>query len=212
MLNPLLSHPVFIALITMLLMWCDYLLTLAQEKERKEYYSKHYQSYPVNTIEGNPAFYEAVERLKIFNLKHFTATLIIGTAVPVSLFYIPKNLRTIFLAYIWGLFLVVITQHLSNLIGYRISRKGVHGKLFMHQRTGLLIQSGRYLSLAIFLFLLSALSQSQIIYGVTIAGFTSSFRLWVLSRKVSPIRENDSLPGETDSDNVSDKTNSPAIH
>jgi len=50
----LMNSPVVIGFITMLLMWSDYFLTLLQEKERKEHYSQHYQSYPVNTIEGNP--------------------------------------------------------------------------------------------------------------------------------------------------------------
>ncbi|NOZ12220.1 MAG: hypothetical protein GXO69_01075 [Acidobacteria bacterium] len=200
MLNTLLNHPVSIALVTMLLMWCDYLLTLAQEKERKKYYSKHYQSYPVNTIEGNPAFYEAVERLKLFSPRHTAAMLIIGVAVPLSLFYIPESLRLVFLAYAWGLFLIVITQHLSNLLGYRISRKGVHGKLLMHQRTGLMIQSARYLSLAVFLLVLSVLSESQVLYGVTVAGFTSSLRLFVLSRKITPVEKDDIPPIETVTD------------
>jgi hypothetical protein len=38
----LISSPPIIGLVTMLLMWSDYLLTLVQEKERKEHYSKHY--------------------------------------------------------------------------------------------------------------------------------------------------------------------------
>ena len=60
----LMDNPVILGLFIMLLMWSDYLLTLLQEKERKEHYYKHYQSYPINTIEGNPAFIEAVSKLK----------------------------------------------------------------------------------------------------------------------------------------------------
>jgi hypothetical protein len=44
----LMNNPLITRLITMLFMWSDYLLTLVQEKERKEHYSKHYTSYPVN--------------------------------------------------------------------------------------------------------------------------------------------------------------------
>jgi hypothetical protein len=179
----------------MLLMLSDYFLTLAQEKERKEHYAKHYKSYPVNTIEGNPAFQEAVAKLQIINPKHLIATIILSFAIPYALLLIPDILREIFLGYVWGLFLIVIMQHLSNLTGYRISRKGVHGKLWMHQRTGLMIQSGRYLSITLFLSALSILSESQIIYGVTIAGLTSSLRLFILSKKILPIGKDD-LPPE----------------
>ena len=189
----LINNPVIIGLITMLLMWSDYLLTLMQEKERKEHYSKHYQSYPVNTIEGNPAIQEAVAKLKIFNPRHFTATIIAGIGLPVALLFIPNPLHKLFLGFIWGMLLIVNTQHLTNVLGYRASRRGLHGKLFLHQRTGLIIQSCRYLATTLFLLVLAVLSESLIIYGVTIAGFLSSLRLFLLSKKVASI-EKDDLP------------------
>ena len=191
----LINNPLIIGLITMFLMWSDYLLTLVQEKERREHYSKHYKSYPVNTIEGNPAIQESVSKLKIFNLRHFTATIIAGIGLPVALLLMPNLLQEIFLGFIWGMLLIVDTQHLTNVLGYRASRRGLHGKLFLHQRTGLIIQSGRYLATALFLFILAVLSESQIIYGVTIAGFSSSLRLLILSKKVAPIEKED-LPPE----------------
>ncbi|HED06758.1 MAG TPA: hypothetical protein ENI57_01420 [Ignavibacteria bacterium] len=190
----LMNNPFVIGLITILLMLSDYFLSLIQEKERRDHYAKHYQSYPINTIEGSPAFQESVSKLKILNPKHLTATLVISIGIPFFLFYIPDIFREIFLGYVWGLFLIVIAQHLSNLIGYRVSRKGVHGKLLLHQRTGLLIQSGRYLSLSLFLLILSILSESQMIYGVTIAGFTSALRLFIRSKKVAPIGKGDMPP------------------
>ena len=190
----LIDNPVILGLFIMLLMWSDYLLTLLQEKERKEHYYKHYQSYPVNTIEGNPAFIEAVSKLKIFNPKHFIATLIIGAAVPIALFYIPEIYREIFLGYVLGIFFIVDAQHLNNLIGYRFSRRGLHGKLFLHQRTSALIQASRYLSITILLLFLSIISGSQIIYGATIAGLTSALRLYLLSKKAAPIGKEDLSP------------------
>ena len=190
----LMDNPVILGLFIMLLMWSDYLLTLLQEKERKEHYYKHYQSYPVNTIEGNPAFIEAVSKLKIFNPKHFIATLIIGAAVPIALFYIPEIYREIFLGYVLSIFFIVNAQHLNNLIGYRVSRRGLHGKLFLHQRTSALIQASRYLSITILLLFLSIISGSQIIYGATIAGLTSALRLYLLSKKVAPIGKEDLSP------------------
>ena len=190
----LMNNPVIVGLITMLLMWSDYLLTLLQEKERKEHYSKHYQSYPVNTIEGNPVMQESVEKLKIFNIRHFIATIIAGIGLPFALVYIPILLTDIFLGFIWGILLIVNTQHLTNVLGYRASRRGLHGKLFLHQRTGLIIQKNRYLETAFFLLVLAILSESQIIYGITIAGFASSLRLLILSKKVAPIEKEDLPP------------------
>lgn len=188
------NNPIIIGLITMLLMWSDYLLTLLQENERKEHYSKHYTSYPVNTIEGNPAIQESVGKLKIFNIRHFTATIIAGIGLPVALLFMTNLLHELFLGFIWGSLLLVNTQHLTNVLGYRASRRGLHGKLFLHQRTGLIIQSTRYLATAFFLFVLAVLSDSLLIYGVTIAGFVSSLRLCVLSKKVTPIEKEDIPP------------------
>ena len=193
--NFLISNPFIIGFITIILMFSDYFLTLAQEKERREHYSEHYRSYPVNTIEGNPAFVESVSKIKIFNPKHFIAAILIGVVIPIVIIILSPGYREIFLGYAWGLFFIVNAQHLNNLMGYRVSRKGLHGKLLLHQRTGLRIQSARYLSITILLLLLSILSGSQIIYGATIAGLTSSLRLFILSRKVAPIAEND-LPPE----------------
>lgn len=46
--------PVLVGLITFGLMWGDWFLTTLQERERSSHYAEHYQSYPINTIEGNP--------------------------------------------------------------------------------------------------------------------------------------------------------------
>ncbi|MCB0747467.1 MAG: hypothetical protein KDC90_08380 [Ignavibacteriae bacterium] len=111
------NNPLIIGMITMLLMLSDYFLTLAQEKERKEHYSENYQSYPFNTIEGSPAFQKSVSKLQIINPKHLIATIIIGSGIPILILIMPAYLREIFLGYVWGIFLIVITQHLNNLMG-----------------------------------------------------------------------------------------------
>jgi len=60
----LINNPVIVGLITILLMYSDWLLTIVQETERKDYYYKHYQSYPINTIEGNLILRDAVTKKK----------------------------------------------------------------------------------------------------------------------------------------------------
>jgi hypothetical protein len=190
----LISYPYVFGIITFVLMQIDWLLTLSQEKERKEHYFKHYQSYPINTIEGSPAFQDSVAKLKYLNPKHLIASVIIGIIVTFTLILIPPRFSALFIGYVWGMYLIVCTQHLTNLTGYMASRKGLHGKLILHQRTGYLIQSGRYFSIAIFLLFLSILSGSEIIFGVTIAGFTSSLRHLLLLRKVPKIDQDDLTP------------------
>ncbi|MDO9257501.1 MAG: hypothetical protein Q7U54_18430 [Bacteroidales bacterium] len=194
MINWLINNPWVFGLITFVLMQFDWFLTLSQEKERKEHYFRHYQSYPVNTIEGNPAFQKSVSKSQYLNPKHLIASVIMGAAVTYALIVIPTGFHALFIGYVWGLFLIVCTQHLTNLTGYIASRKGLHGKLFLHQRTGYLIQSGRYLSISLLLLVLSILSGSEIIYGVTIAGFTSSIRHLLLLRKVPKIEQEDLPP------------------
>lgn len=194
MIEWLINNPFIFGLITFILMSIDWGLTILQEKERKEHYFKHYQSYPINTIEGSPAFQVAVAKRKLINPKHFIASVIVGTVVSFALIMIPREFSTLLIGYVWGLFIIVCSQHLNNLFGYIASRKGLHGKLYLHQRTAYLIQSGRYFSIAILLLILSILSGSEIIYGVTIAGFTSALRQMIWLRKVSPYDKNDLPP------------------
>jgi hypothetical protein len=191
MIDWFINNPVVSGLITVLLMWSDWFLTIAQERERQNHYFEHYQSYPINTIEGNPAFQKVILNKKIINPKHISGALIIGVGVGYAMTKIPHNWCDLFLGYIWGIFLIVIMQHLSNLIGYIASRKGVHGKLWIHQRTSYAVQSGRYFSISIFLLVISFLTSSHLIFGVTIAGFSSAIRQIRWMRKVPIIGQND---------------------
>lgn len=204
MIDWLINNPYFFGLITFILMFIDWVLTILQENERKEHYYKHYQSYPINTIEGSPAFQGAVAKRRLINPKHLIASVIIGAAVSLALIIIPREFSSLFVGYIWGLFIIVCTQHLNNLFGYKASRKGLHGKLYLHQRTAYLIQSGRYFSIAILLLILSIISGSEIIFGVTIAGFTSAFRQIIWLRKV-PVIDRDDLPTDLEFPNYKNK-------
>jgi hypothetical protein len=191
MINWLISHPVICGLITSILMWIDWILTIVQERERQNHYFKHYESYPINTIEGNPAFRDSVTKMKIFYPKHFISSLIIGTGVGFAIAVIPEIWRDLFMGYILGIFLIVIAQHINNLIGYIASRQGIHGKLKIHLRTSYAVQAGRYFSISILLFILAILSSSHFIYGVTIAGFFSALRQLIWMKKSPMISTTD---------------------
>jgi hypothetical protein len=187
-------HPWTTGVATFFLMWGDWLLTILQERERHLHYADHYQSYPVNTIEGSPLYQSSVKARRIAEPRHLIPALIISVFVVVALVWIPEIFQVAFIGYVWGLFLIVDTTHLSNLIGYRAGRYGLHGKQFLHLRTGYLIQMGRYLAMTVFLSLLAVCSASPFIVGVAIAGMTSTIRQLLWLRRIPAIDAADEPP------------------
>ena len=194
MINWFAIHPWATGIVTFFFMFSDWLLTILQEREQRAHYSEHYQSYPINTIEGNPLYQSSVKAAQIVNPKHLIIALILSILTTYALVWIPQYWHAAFIGYVWGIFLIVITTHLGNLIGYRAGRHGLHGIIFLHLRTGYLIQMGRYLALAVFLILLAISSASPFIMGVAIAGVTSAARQLLWLRKIPPIDTDDQPP------------------
>jgi hypothetical protein len=198
-------QPWVTGVVTFFLMWIDWVLTLSQERERQLHYSEHYESYPVNTIEGNPLYQSAVLARRIVEPRHIVPAAILSASVAVSLIWIPTGFRVLLIGYVWGLYLIVITTHLGNLLGYRAARRGLHGKLYLHQRTGYVIQMGRYVALALFLIVLAICSASMFILGVAIAGISSAARQLAGMRKTPAIDASDPVP-------TSITTHEPSVH
>jgi hypothetical protein len=194
MIDWLSSHPLIAGVVTFLLAWVDWLLTILQEQERQLHYADHYQSYPVNTIEGNQRYQSTVTAKRIVEPRHLIPALIMTVIVTVALVWIPQDFRPLLLGYVWGLYLIVVTTHLGNLLGYRAGRHGLHGKIYLHQRTGYLMQMGRYFALSLFLILLAACSASLFIVGVAVGGVSSAARQLVWMRKIPAIGEPDEPP------------------
>ena len=71
---------------------------------------------------------------------------------------------------------------------------GLHGKQFLHLRTGYLIQMGRYLALTVFISLLAVCSAPPFIVGVAIAGMTSTIRQFLWLRRIPAIDAADTPP------------------
>jgi hypothetical protein len=188
------SYPWITGVVTFLLALGDWLLTILQERERQLHYAEHYQSYPVNTIEGNPKLQSTVRARRFAEPRHLIPALVMSVIVTLALVWIPEGYRALLIGYVWGLYLIVDTTHLGNLLGYRAGRHGLHGKLFLHQRTGYLMQMGRYLALACFLILLAVCSASLFIVGVALAGVSSAARQLVWMRKIPAIGEPDEPP------------------
>jgi hypothetical protein len=188
------AQPWVTGVVTFFLMWSDWLLTISQERERQLHYSEHYESYPTNTIEGSPLYQKAVLAQQIVDRRHIVPAAILSVIVAVSLVWIPERFRVLLIGYVWGLYFIVITTHLGNLLGYRAARRGLHGKLYLHQRTGYIIQMGRYVALAIFLIVLAICSASMFMLGVAIAGVSSAARQLVGMRKTPAIDPSDPAP------------------
>jgi len=188
------SYPWIAGVVTFFLAWGDWVLTVLQERERQLHYAEHYESYPVNTIEGNPKYQSMVTARRFAEPRHLIPALIMSVIVTFALIWIPENYRPLLIGYVWGLYLIVDTTHLGNLLGYKAGRHGLHGKLYLHQRTGYLMQMGRYLALACFLILLALCSASLFIVGVAVAGVSSAARQLVWMRKIPAIDEPDEPP------------------
>jgi len=191
--------PIVVGIITFLLMWSDWFLTTLQEWERSSHYAEHYQSYPVNTIEGNPMLQSAVRKSSLFDAKHIIAAIVLSGVVTYVTGTLEYPYRELFIGYVWGLFLIVGSTHLGNIIGYKASRRGLHGKLYLHQRTALMVQMGRYAAITVLLIILAVCSASVFIVGVSIAGLTSTLRQLLWLRKVPLISAEDHPPSASDS-------------
>ena len=187
-------QPWVTGVVTFFLMWSDWLLTIGQERERQLHYSEHYESYPINTIEGNPLYQKAVLARRIVDPRHIVPAAILSVVVALGLVWIPEEFRVLLIGYVWGLYLIVITTHVGNLLGYRAARRGLHGKLYLHLRTGYIIQMGRYVALTIFLIVMALCSASMFMLGVAIAGISSAARQLAGLRRTPAIDPSDSAP------------------
>lgn len=188
------DRPWLAGVVTFFLMWSDWFLTILQERERQAHYAEHYENYPLNTIEGSPLYQKAVRAKRMAEPRHLIPALILSVVVGLALTWIPSAFRPLMIGYVWGLYLIVGTTHLGNLLGYRAGRRGLHGKLYLHQRTGYVIQMGRYVTLAAFLILLAVCSASLFVVGVAIAGISSAARQLMWMRRIPAIDEADGPP------------------
>ena len=150
----------------------------------------------MDTIEGNPILRAAVSRRYLFNPKHLFTALLVASAVAVGLVYAPAAWCPALLGYVWGLFLIVDTTHIGNLIGYKVCQRGTHGQLWLHQRTAFLVQAGRYAALTVLLALLAIVSASPFVAGTAVAGISSVLRQYAWLRRVPAIPAEDKPPPE----------------
>ncbi len=185
------TRPVAVGVVTFVLMWLDWALSVLQHREWTKHSANHYRSYPVNSIEGNPGLRTAVARGRLFGPRHSVVAVVVAVAVPIAASFMPPEFRPLFLGYAWGLFLIVSSTHLGNLIGYVASRRGIHGEIRLHQRTAYLIQAGRYAGLAALLVVAALFSGDVFMAGLALAAVASSIRQLAWLRRVPPIADDD---------------------
>lgn len=188
------AHPVAAGVVTLILMLVDWSLTVLQHRERAKYSANHYRSYPVDTVEGNPSLRAAVDRARILEPRHLVVAVPVSALVAVTLWWIPTVTRPLLLGYVWGLFLIVSATHLGNLMGYLGSRRGIHGHVWMHLRTGYLVQAGRYVGVTALLAALALCSGSVFVIGATVAGVTSTARQLAWIWRTPAIPDDDVAP------------------
>lgn len=188
------THPPAAAIATFALMLGDWLLTVWQQHERATRGSDHTRTYPLDTIEGNPGLRDAVQHRRWFSPRHLAASGLVSAAVFGAMVLAPPPWRTPILGYVWGLFMIVDSTHVGNLVGYRVCRRGTHGLLWLHQRTAHLVQAGRYAALALLLIALALLSGSPFMAGVAVAGVSTVIRQFAWLRRVPAIAAPDAPP------------------
>lgn len=180
------GHPWAAGAVMLLLMWGDWVLTILQERERVSHYKEHYESYPVNTIEGNPLLQVAAARRRLVEPRYLFLALIFSAIVGYAIVWIPPLLQQAFVGFAWGLYLVALVAHFANLIDYRTSRRGVRGHVAVHLRTAYVVQAGRHLSLTILLVIVAVLTASLFAAGLALAALTVTARQYLWMRRIAP--------------------------
>jgi len=188
-------RPIAFGVLTFLLMCLDWFLSVLQHREHVAHSDRHYRSYPVDTVEGNPLLQHAIRSGAFVQPRHLLAAIGVSVLAALALPWIPHPARPAFLGYVWGLFLIVSCTHVGNLLGSIASRRGVHGRLWIHQRTAYWIQAARHVALALLLGVLALASFSSFVAGVALAAFVSAGRQLAWVRRVPPVPEPD-LPPE----------------
>ena len=188
------ARPVAAGLVTLGLMLVDWALTVLQHRERTRHRANHYRSYPVDTVEGNASLQRAVSRGRLIEPKHLLVAVPVSALVAGALWWVPPVTRPLLLGYVWGVLLIVSATHLGNLLGYLGSRRGIHGHVWLHQRTGYLVQAGRYVGVTAMLVVLAVCSGSLFVLGTAVAGLTSVARQLVWIRRTPAIPDPDVPP------------------
>jgi hypothetical protein len=127
--------------------------------------------------EGNPSLQTAVSRAGFLEPRHLAVAVPVSALVGAATWWIAAVARPLLLGFVWGPFFIVSATHVGNLIGYVGSRRGIHGRVWMHQRTGYVVQAGRYVGVTALLAALALCSGSVFIVGTAVAGIASTARV-----------------------------------
>lgn len=193
----LIHQPIWAGAITFVLGCLDWVLTVLQHREKQAHYQAHYATYPVDTVEGNPLLQARVQRGKLFDPRHHIPILVFAIGVGFLLTLMnTERVALFFLGAVWGTFLMVIAAHLRNLLVYRAGRRGVHGKIYLHQRTGYRMAIGQYGGALFLTSSLVILVPHPFLVGVVVAAVLAVVRQVVFLFRVPRIEPDDPGPSE----------------
>ena len=195
----LIHLPIWAGVVTFGLMCLDWALTILQHREKQAHYRAHYATYPVDTVEGNPLLQTAVQRGKLLNPRHQVPALVFSIAVALLLSVMTtERLALVFLGAVWGTLLMVIAVHVRNLFVYGAGRRGVHGKIHLHQRTGYVMSVGQCSGALFLTGILAALVPHPFLVGVAVAAVLAVLRQLVFLARAPRIEPGDPCPPEPD--------------
>jgi hypothetical protein len=197
MADTIIQHPALAGALTFLLMEADWLLSIVQHRAMESHYKDHYETYPIRTVEGNPLLRRAVSHGRWIDLRHLIPALVVSCIV----YYVMSRLREdqalLVLGLIWGTFFALLAIHSRNVWSYAAGRRGVHGKIWIHMRTGYQMSLGQYAGLLIFAGLLAVLDPSPFLVGIALSCVVAIARVSVFLLRAPRIETGDPPPSES---------------
>ena len=193
--DAILERPVLAGLVTYGLMLIDWLLTVARARAPGDPSRAHYRTYPVDTVEGNPLLRGAVEGRRPLSARHQAGSLLLGA---LTWFVLARNREPAwsfaFLGLVWGSSLVLLGRHAEILVSSAAARRGVHGLVHLHQRTGYLMGAGRYAGTLLVLSAICVLVPHPFLLGTAAACLLAALRQLLYRLRVPPIEPGDPPP------------------
>jgi hypothetical protein len=195
MIEDLIRRPIVGGATMFVLMTIDWVLTVLQARAATGAFRKHYGTYPVDTVEGNPVWRGDVARRSFLNPRHLVASILVAVFVGVVLSGMPeRGPALLFLGAALGAFLVVIAIHLSNVIAYAGARRGVHGRVVIHLRTGYVMSVGRYAGIAVLLGAIAIVVPHPFLLGTALAAAVGVLRQLLFRWRSPRIGSGDPTP------------------
>lgn len=169
MADALVRSPALAAVLTLVLMMADWLMTILQHRAMESHYKNHYETYPLRTVEGNPLLRGAVAQGRWIDARHLVPALFVSGIVYYAMSAFTERQAWLALGVIWGTFFTLLATHIRNVLSYAAGKRGVHGKIWIHIRTGYRMSLGQHAGFLVFTGFLAALDPNPFLVGVALS-------------------------------------------